>query len=614
MHSVTQQLPKDALTRVYYFTEPTFDDFGITPANFEYYRHFVWAQNISLVCRNWRAAFVQSPELWTTIIWRPRRKAYIRAALKRSGKLPIKVYALSGMEDEGSHEYDLSDDFNDEGYGPTGLKISYLNMAYSWNKPDPPIQASTLGKYYDPLDFYEDVAKHLDRLKSFHLTIPGFRMKSLARYFSKPAPMLETLTLGTSIRSLDLIPKVVSRLFDGQATSLKHLTLKNYKNWPILFTKNLTHLSLVRLHLEDAAIYHTFLDALYVANKLEVLIVDLSGEHREFKTSPQGRAPIQLDSLQTLAINTATPTGTSNLLAHIALPPTACIALCLSSNAKLDSFFPNDRIHLRNLPDPFELVLFWEFGDYASPMIKSGRNGLPVFASTAVPIDDLSRYLRDLGSVFDLRQIRRLSSYHKSHGELRDHKPGDWQRVLKALPNLEAVHLYNYTPFTLLNMLSGPNEAPGLEKVRGEFGVLRETIKEAGDEAKSLEKTYEEAKEHVRMNRQSYTSLTSISPYIHHQHKLGQTTPLDVTLNGKPAEARITYGCQWKYGSSGNHEMFVETSVVLKTALNCRDEEMTMTAREEISILKPWWQKWLLYFGSPFVVPMMLNAQYEPGW
>lgn len=618
MPTLAPNLPKDALSRVFSLAEPIFDDFGVTSIDFEYYRHFTWAQHLSSVCRNWRTAFIESPELWTTIIWRPRRKEYIRAALQRSGKLSIRVYALSGMEDEGSYEYDLGkDDSEDEAFRIENNmpKIAYLNTMYEWDRPDPPIQASTRGKYYDPDDFFEDIGKHLDRVKSFHLTIPGFRMRILYKHFNKPAPVLETLTLGTSRPSYDDSPKIVPRLFDGQATSLKHLTLKHYEKWPIVFANALTHLSLVHLNLNDLDVYRNFLDTLHVAHKLEVLVVDPSGSHPEFERTPNGRAPVRMDNLRNLAIQSATPTGASNLLALIALPPTACISLCITSgDEKLDHFFPKDRTHLRNLPDPYELVLLWEMADYASPMIKSRRNGLPVYASTAVPIDDLSSYLRKLGKIFDLRNIRRLSSYQRLGNELRDHRPSVWRKVLQALPNLEAIHLYGYDPSTLLDVLPSPNGASEMDNLREEYDALQEMAVNAGAEADEMAERYEEAEENVRKNLQPYTSLTVLSPYLHHIHKLDQTTPLDVMLNGNPAEVRITHGCRWQHETKGDHEAFVEMSVILRSTLANGDGEMTMTAREEISIIKPWWQDWHLYFGTSLVVPSLLSSPYEQDW
>ncbi|KAK7681467.1 hypothetical protein QCA50_015559 [Cerrena zonata] len=524
------------------------------------------------------------------------------------------------MEDEGSYEYDVDSDSEGEDENKGSLdgamvmpKISYLNFIHDWNPPDPPIQS---GNYYDPDDFFEDIGKHLDRVKSFHLTIPGFQMRVLARHFNKPAPMLRTLTLGTSVpHSFDQKHKTVPRLFDGQAPSLTHLTLKNYAGWHIPLIKDLTHLSLVRLNLNDFDIYYTFLDTLQVASKLEVLVVDLSSGNSEFKRSPKGRAPVKMDNLQTLAINTATSMGTSRLLAHLALPPTACITLALAEDAEnLSKFFPNDRTHLQNLLDPSELVLFWEMAEYASPMIKSGRNRLPVFATSAVTINDLSSYLRNLGTVFDLKKIHRLSSYHRLHDELRDHEPNVWKKVFKALPNLEAIL---YICITMTRSLCWMYSLAGRRNLLW-IGLVRSSIT-CGKRPKGLEKKWTRCKQSMKrrkttsagtFNIQPYKPFAALSPYILHHHKVGQTTALDLTLpNGKPAEARITYGCQWEHGTKGDHEMFVETSVVLKAA--CNDSEMTMSAREDIGIVRPWWQNWGLYFGSWLMVPSMLGASYE---
>ncbi|KAK7681462.1 hypothetical protein QCA50_015554 [Cerrena zonata] len=620
MQTLVQRLPQDALTRIFALVEPTFRDFGLTTYDFDYNKHFAWAYTLSLVCRRWRATLIQSPQFWTTIIWRPFRKPYVRAALERSGTLPIMIYALAGMGQEGTYEWDEDSDSDDDSEDEEesssnediiSVKCPYLNYNYL------PEDSSVRSDYYDPDDFVEDVVKHLHRIRAFHLTIPGFRGKVLAQHLlEKPAPILETLTLGTSVPHLCARRyRIIPRLFNGQTPSLRHLTLKHQRGWPILFARDLTHLSLIYVDLNDMDIYTTFLDTLYIATKLEVLTVTIAGGiMSEFwRTSPD-RAPVPLGKLRTLAIDMSTPASASRFLSHLTLPSTTCILV--ASNCRyddnLDGLILSDQMHLSGLADYLEIVLFWEMGDSVSLLIKSCSTMLPLLAGIVVRTDDLSTYLRNVGLVFDLGNVRRLSSYHRFWDTQRDHEPDDWQKVLDLFPNLEALHLFNYIPWTMLSTLSSADEVIALEGTRGELDTSREMVTSVGADGEAAQRKYEEARSEVRKNTRSYLTLLPLYPSFNHEHKIGQTTPYDLKLNGNPAEARITYGCQWEHETRGDHEIFIETSVILKTALD--DEAMSMTAREEIRIAKLWWKNWRECLEICLFRPSLLFYSYEDTW
>ncbi|CAL1699165.1 unnamed protein product [Somion occarium] len=193
---IPQTLPGEVLARIFALAEPKYEDFGVFPGNFEYYRHFAWVEDMSLICCHWRNTFVLSPELWTTIIWRPPRKKFIRAALARSGNHPLRVYALSSMEDEGSPEWDVERDEDEklDAAASSDLykmqpRISYLIRYKDWDPPNPPVMSRN---YYDPEDFFKDIAQHIRRVKTFHLTLPGVQLRMLLKIFTTAAPQLET--------------------------------------------------------------------------------------------------------------------------------------------------------------------------------------------------------------------------------------------------------------------------------------------------------------------------------------------------------------------------------------------------------------------------------------
>ena len=180
------------------------------------------------------------------------------------------------------------------------------------------------------------------------------------------------------------------------------------------------------------------------------------------------------------------------------------------------------------------------------------------------------------------------------------------------LPNLEALHLYNYEPFTVLGALSRAGEVSTLDGVRQELKTLRKRVQKARKDGDRMKEAYDKARQDVRNQLRLYSTLTSISPYLHHEHEQGQTTQINVLLNGKPAVARITYGCQWEHGNDGDHELFLETSIVLQVALE--DPRMTLTAKEDIGRMKPWWQNLESCCGPWIRVPLMLEGPHDPSW
>ncbi|KAK7682236.1 hypothetical protein QCA50_014823 [Cerrena zonata] len=75
---------------------------------------------------------------------------------------------------EGTHERDMDSDSEDGSASKDSQdeesrvedtippNHSYLNFVHAaWDPPDAPVQRSTLGSYYDPEEFVEDIAKDL---------------------------------------------------------------------------------------------------------------------------------------------------------------------------------------------------------------------------------------------------------------------------------------------------------------------------------------------------------------------------------------------------------------------------------------------------------------------
>ncbi|CAL1699166.1 unnamed protein product [Somion occarium] len=197
------------------------------------------------------------------------------------------------------------------------------------------------------------------------------------------------------------------------------------------FARDLTHLSLRGLSLDDPEVYQRFLDTLHIARDLEVLVVKSQDNPHEIQTSLIGIAPVRLEHLRTLAIDMTTRKRVAKLLSHISLLSTTSVVIKWDDmDDHPDRFFPPVRSQLFNIRDPSELLLLWESGDYAFPLIKSGASVLPVFATTAVAIDDLPRYLRTLGYIFNLKELRRLSFYSRDYGDPRDYEPSVWRKIL----------------------------------------------------------------------------------------------------------------------------------------------------------------------------------------
>ncbi|KAI0073779.1 hypothetical protein K474DRAFT_138761 [Panus rudis PR-1116 ss-1] len=617
-----QRLPDEFLSRIFILSEPTFGDFGL-PSVLYSWEHFWWInRSILHVCRHWRYIGLNTPELWTTLIWRPGRKEYIHRALKLSRDQPIRVYALAGEGDSGNCEYDILSDLEDDDEDGIGGSPRYLGNPppECWHGHGHGSKAPTR-KYYDPGDFLKDLVPHAHRLRHFHFTIPGVSQSEIEKYFGDlEAPMLDSMTLSTSFQRWGN-KKSAGLFFERDYCTLDKLWLSYFATWPSEYIPFLSHLALETIDLDNPITFDAFLNVLNTGINLQVLVLHAASRSNSYDVDHN---PVYLRDLKMLVIK-ADASQTARILEYIALPPQASLIVdggaSFTQPDKVFPFFPDFTSHLHNLDYPDELVIFWECGDYGSLMLRQFYNTNPTFATAARRIEDIPAMLKEFSAFTDLRYVRRLSLYSSyTNAEDRTHAYEVWESFLKSMPNLEAIHLCGYEPTTLLEVLedagnysqSGANaddeppEHPKLDMLFEEMESHREEV-EAAEEA--YDKLKEEYKDVVRESAKTYEHLVLKRPTKIHNHMVKETSTLDTKLHGHPAEAVVRHGCRWQDGVAGSHCVFVEASIVRTTSI--RDKRITRTPGEDFDTLRDWAQQWATYWQSFLVQPSLLASPLD---
>ncbi|KAL0578232.1 hypothetical protein V5O48_003769 [Marasmius crinis-equi] len=321
-------------------------------------------------------------------------------------------------------------------------------------------------------DMLELLFPHLPRIREFHMAADGFELPpdplnaapavtpTAALYSSplltSPAPMLESLSIGTYGKDPAVAGGILPVIFDSQMPRLTQVDLEYFTSWPRDHFHNLTHLCLSYQNEATRPTTSAFLDFLQSsAHTLEELALVRAGPTLEdaldLPPAP-GRPRVHLPKLKEM--NLGEWPATSNIgrfLSHLIIPPTADLyiwgTILSDPFADLASMIPADTSGLMN----FQMITKWYLTHFFASQMgellytpflavvgssKTGRQGAALHTygpfQPARLLDTLPRFPLQEVKTFVVRdsslQTNRFST-------------SSWKEILVKMSNLEELRI-----------------------------------------------------------------------------------------------------------------------------------------------------------------------------
>ncbi|KAJ8087096.1 hypothetical protein PM082_005924 [Marasmius tenuissimus] len=314
------QLPTELLSIIFHHVQLNLTSF--LPDDTDYLDHGRDWQCMLQICRHWRGVIARCPGMWRVVDNTNVSEVYLR----RSQSAPLTVYL--------------------------GIK-----------KPE---------FQRDVLDLLHP---HLPRVREFHMAADGFELPqdltitdtanaspNAALYSSplltSPAPMLQSLSIGTYGKDPAVAGGALPALFSSQTPRLVQVDLEYFTSWPQDHFHNLTHLCLSYQNEPTRPSTQAFLDFLEAsAHSLEELALVRAGPTLDDATDVPplpGRRKVHLPQMRELNLGEWPTTSTiGRFLSHVVIPPTSDLyiwgTILSDPFADLASMIPADTSGLENL-------------------------------------------------------------------------------------------------------------------------------------------------------------------------------------------------------------------------------------------------------------------------
>jgi hypothetical protein len=271
---------------------------------------------VTSVCRYWRETAITFSSLWTSINicdYRRGCQDATRTFLERSAAAPLRVYYARPER---------------------------------WNRLQL-IDKSTL----------ELVASASTRFREFHMTPRLITQSSVWEHFRHPAPLLESLTLGSSAGGDHDF--VLPTLFANSTPCLKKLTMQYFCSWPGNNFVNLTHITLYQHSEANRQPLAQFLDFLRASPLLEELaLIEAEPQYGNAASLPGDLEPVILNHLRVLEIGDwQGPEQISTFVCRLVLPFEVDIHIwgeeieLIRDNADVSTLYPANASHTARLRD-----------------------------------------------------------------------------------------------------------------------------------------------------------------------------------------------------------------------------------------------------------------------
>ncbi|KAF8913595.1 hypothetical protein CPB85DRAFT_1434001 [Mucidula mucida] len=300
------QLPAELMVIIFTYSQQHLASFLPTPPNgIAYDKHHRDWLSLLHVCRHWRGIAATSNLLWTTI----DNGLVPQKFLRRSGNAPLTVYC--GVRMRSCPKSDLS--------------------------------------LFLP---------HLHRIRELHMDISSWvlSIQDLYTAISKPAPLLESLTLDT-MGPVTAPNAHLPAIFNGVMPRLRKLCLEYFTYWPTGYFRGLTSLCLHHMPFPESLRPTTaqFLDFLESSPDLEELILVSAGPTRvdaEDVPAPHTERLVALNKLRELTFGKIIDLScVRRLLSYLSLPENAhmyfwgCPALG-ANDGDIANLIPTNLTHL----------------------------------------------------------------------------------------------------------------------------------------------------------------------------------------------------------------------------------------------------------------------------
>ncbi|KAF9447639.1 hypothetical protein P691DRAFT_671089, partial [Macrolepiota fuliginosa MF-IS2] len=284
--TTVDDLPPEILAHIFtHLLEPTPEPFPFPLPN-SFHR---W-QVVTRVSRFWRITALSTPSLWRRIHINKISDEMVLHYLPLSGDLPLEVYYTADLSD-------MPDP----------------------NRPEGLVEDKAL----------KAVTMNIDRIRELHIFSSLTEAYSPWKYFTKPATLLESLTIISTDEDDTGITYVLPPICNAEMTRLRKLVLANVSLWPYDSFHDLTHLALYD-QLDEARLpLHTFLNTLSQSPQLETLILVGAGLEDDFIFDTSNLIkPVSLACLRYLEIGDwSFEMVPLTFLKHITLPPEATLCL-----------------------------------------------------------------------------------------------------------------------------------------------------------------------------------------------------------------------------------------------------------------------------------------------